>query len=131
MSTDKLTKVGVIGAGLMGHGIALNFALHGYEVYLNDTTQEALDNSLVNIQQSLGTMIKVGLATNSDIETVSKKIHVNTSLKETVCDIDFVIEAVFEDMDIKKELFNQLDTFSPERTILSSSLLPQTGLIRL
>jgi len=121
LSTDKLTKVGVIGAGLMGHGIALNFALHGYDVYLNDTTQEALDNSLVNIQQSLSTMIKVGLATNSDIETVSEQIRVSTSLKETVCDIDFVIEAVFEDMDVKRELFKQLDELSPERTVLSSN----------
>ena len=121
LSTDKLTKIGVIGAGLMGHGIALNFALHGYEVYLNDTTQEALDTSLVNIQQSLATMIKVGLASNSDIKSVPEKIHVSTSLDKTVNDVDFVIEAVFEDMDIKKKLFNQLDTLSPERTILSSN----------
>lgn len=121
LSTDKLTKIGVIGAGLMGHGIALNFALHGYEVYLNDTTQEALDTSLVNIQQSLATMIKVGLASNSDIKSVPEKIHVSTSLDKTVNDVDFVIEAVFEDMDIKKKLFNQLDILSPERTILSSN----------
>ena len=121
LSTDKLTKIGVIGAGLMGHGIALNFALHGYEVYLNDTTQEALDTSLVNIQQSLATMIKVGLASNSDIKSVPEKIHMSTSLDKTVNDVDFVIEAVFEDMDIKKKLFNQLDTLSPERTILSSN----------
>ena len=121
MNVDDISRIGVIGAGLMGHGIALNFALGGFDVYLNDTTEGSLEKALENIGTSLGTMKSVGLADEANAAAVPSRIHTSTSLAETVSDVDFVVEAVFEDMDIKHQIFAQLDELSPERTILSSN----------
>ena len=105
----------------MGHGIALNFALGGFDVYLNDTTDESLEKALENVDTSLGTMKSVGLADEASAAAVPSRIHISTSLAETVADVDFVVEAVFEDMELKHEVFARLDELSPERTILSSN----------
>ena len=121
MNAEDISRIGVIGAGLMGHGIALNFALGGFDVYLNDTTDESLDKALENIDVSLDTMKSVGLADETNAATVPSRIHTSTSLAETVADVDFVVEAVFEDMDVKHEVFARLDELSPPRTILSSN----------
>ena len=99
MNAEDISRIGVIGAGLMGHGIALNFALGGFDVYLNDTTDESLEKALGNIDVSLGTMKSVGLADEAGAAAVPSRIHTSTSLAETVADVDFVVEAVFEDMD--------------------------------
>ena len=121
MNAEDISRIGVIGAGLMGHGIALNFALGGFDVYLNDTTDESLEKALENIDVSLGTMKSVGLADEAGAAAVPSRIHTSTSLAETVADVDFVVEAVFEDMDIKHDVFARLDELSPPRTILSSN----------
>ena len=121
MNVDDISKIGVIGAGLMGHGIALNFALGGYDVYLNDTTDESLEKALESVGTSLETMLNVGLADEASAVAVPGRIHTSTSMEETVADVDFVVEAVFEDMDVKHEVFARLDELSPERTILSSN----------
>ena len=121
MNVDDISKIGVIGAGLMGHGIALNFALGGYDVYLNDTSDESLEKALESVGTSLETMLNVGLADEASAVAVPGRIHTSTSMEETVADVDFVVEAVFEDMDVKHEVFARLDELSPERTILSSN----------
>ena len=121
MNAEDISRIGVIGAGLMGHGIALNFALGGFDVYLNDTTEESLEKALENIDVSLDTMKSVGLADEAGAAAVPSRIHTSTSLAETVADVDFVVEAVFEDMDIKHDVFARLDELSPPRTILSSN----------
>ena len=121
MNAEDISRIGVIGAGLMGQGIALNFALGGFDVYLNDTTDESLEKALENIDISLGTMKSVGLADEAGAAAVPSRIHTSTSLAETVADVDFVVEAVFEDMDVKHDVFARLDELSPPRTILSSN----------
>ncbi len=121
MKADDISRIGVIGAGLMGHGIALNFALGGFEVYLNDTTEEGLEKALENVRTSLDTMIDVGLADESAAAAVPSRIHTSASLADSVADVDFVVEAVFEDLELKREVFALLDESSPERTILSSN----------
>ena len=113
MNAEDISRIGVIGAGLMGHGIALNFALGGFDVYLNDTTDESLEKALENVDTSLGTMKSVGLADEASAAAVPSRIHTSTSLAETVADVDFVVEAVFEDMEIKHEVFARLDDLSP------------------
>ena len=121
MNAEDISRIGVIGAGLMGHGIALNFALGGFDVYLNDTTDESLEKALENIDVSLDTMKSVGLADEAGAAAVPSRIQTSTSLAETVADVDFVVEAVFEDMDLKHDVFARLDELSPPRTILSSN----------
>ena len=68
MNAEDISRIGVIGAGLMGHGIALNFALGGFDVYLNDTTDESLEKALENIDVSLDSMKSVGLADEAGAE---------------------------------------------------------------
>ena len=104
MNVDDISKIGVIGAGLMGHGIALNFALGGYDVYLNDTTDESLEKALESVGTSLETMLNVGLADEASAVAVPGRIHTSTSMEETVADVDFVVEAVFARSLIPKSL---------------------------
>ena len=127
MNVEEIRQIAVVGAGLMGHGIAQEFALAGYEVYLNDLTEEKLQDALHSIRSNLEMFVKVGLASPEQAESVPARIHTGTVLTEVVSDVDLVIEAVLENLELKKEIFRALDEACPERTILASntsSLMP-------
>jgi len=113
-------KVVVVGAGVMGHGIAQTFAQGAFRVSLVDTTREALDRGLKLMKSSLNTMAEEGLLVDS-VETVLDLVTPTTSLKEGARDSDIAIEAVFEDVATKKEVFKQLDTYCPPRALLASN----------
>ena len=121
MNTSDIRRVGIIGAGLMGHGIALQFALAGYEVQLNDISEDRLRRSLDNVSSSLETLQRLGLASDENAATVQARIHTSTSLAETVGDVDYVVEATLEDLSLKKRVFAELDRLSPGHAILSSN----------
>ena len=127
MNVDDIKHVGVIGAGLMGHGIALEFALAGYSVSLSDVSDQRLAEAKRNVAESLGTLEKLGLASREQTAQAPERIVMTTSLEQAVAPADFVIEAVTENLPLKKEIFGRLDRFSPERAILasnSSSFMP-------
>ena len=113
-------KIVVVGAGVMGHGIAQTFAQGGHHVSLVDTTQEALDKGLKLIQSSLNTMAEEGLL-KEPIDRILGRVRCTTSLKEGARDADIAVEAVFEDVATKKEIFKQLDTHCPSKTLLASN----------
>ncbi len=121
MLVDDIKHIGVVGAGLMGHGIAQEFALAGYEVHLNDLTEEKLQQALEDIQANLQRLMGFGLVTQDQAEFTPARIHTSTELGEVAADTDLVVEAVFEDLELKQQLFQQLDTLCPERTILASN----------
>ena len=121
MDAASITKIGVVGAGLMGHGIALQFALRGYDVMLNDLDDERLDDALANVKINLGVLRGLGLASDEDEQSVPARIHTGTSLEESMAEVDFVVEAVFEDMPLKLSVFEALDNACPERTVLTSN----------
>ena len=121
MNVDDISRIGVIGAGLMGHGIGLQFALGGYDVHLNDTSQENLEQARSNIGSTLEMLNGMGLVDDASAADVPGRLYTSTSLEETVAEADFVVEAVFEDLELKRRVFGQLDELSPERTILSSN----------
>ena len=121
MEVDDITRIGVVGAGLMGHGIALQFALGGYEVHLNDVSEENLTQALSNVESTLGMLVDMGLVDDPAANEVPARIQTSTSLEETLSEIDFVVEAVFEDLSLKQTVFAELDRLSPDRTILSSN----------
>ena len=135
MNADEVKQVGIVGAGLMGHGIALVFALGGYEVRLNDLSQDALRKATDSVKANLETLEKMGLAGGEQASGVPERIRTSTSLADTVADADVVIEAVFEDLPLKLRVFAELDEMSPERTVLASNtstfmasqLAPATG----
>jgi 3-hydroxyacyl-CoA dehydrogenase len=127
MDVDEIRHIGVIGAGLMGHGIALEFALAGYHVSLNDVSDEMLSDAVDNIAADLEMLQEMGLATVTQTTPVPERIRTTRSLEDAVADADFVVEAVTEDLSVKEDVFVQLDMHSPERTILasnSSTLMP-------
>ena len=135
MNVDDIRQVAVVGAGLMGHGISLAFALGGYQVRLNDLSEESLQQATANIRTNLDTLRRMGLLDGRQAAGAPDRIRTSTSLHDTVADADVVIEAVFEDLDLKQRVFGELDELSPERTILasntstfmSSQLAPATG----
>jgi 3-hydroxyacyl-CoA dehydrogenase len=113
-------KVVVVGAGIMGHGIAQTFAQGEFRVSLVDTTQEVLDRGLKLMKSSLNMMTEEGLL-KEPIERILGRVHCTTSLEEGAREADIAVEAIFEDVEAKKEVFKQLDTYCPPRTLLASN----------
>lgn len=121
-------KVLVVGSGLMGSGIAQVCAQAGIEVLLNDVSEEALDRALKSIEWSVGKFVEKGKLTE-DIETVMSRISTITDLK-SVKDINFAIEAVFENIELKQKLFKKIDEVCGPQTLIASntSAIPITEL---
>jgi 3-hydroxybutyryl-CoA dehydrogenase len=129
MQTTEIRRISVIGAGLMGHGIAQDFAVHGYEVQLYARSQARLDEAFANIQSGLAMQQRLGQVTEEQVAATLPRIHSSTDLTQAAEEADFVVEAVFEDLGVKQQVFHTLDSVCPPRTILASttsSLLPST-----
>ena len=118
--TIPISKVGVIGAGTMGGGIAMNFLNVGIPVTIVETKQDALDRGLATIRRNYENTAKRGRLTQADIEKRMGMLHGTLAL-EDLADRDLVIEAVFENMDIKKDVFAKLDKIVKPGAILASN----------
>ena len=121
MKVDDIRSVAVIGAGLMGHGIAQEFALAGLRVGLHDVSEEKLQQALASVQRNLELLVDIGLLSNAQADSVLPNLHTSTELKEVAAGADVVIEAVFEDLVVKQELFEALHHLCPSHTILASN----------
>lgn len=128
-----IKKIGVIGAGTMGHGIAETFALYGYDVNLYDTSEGALVKAKELIRQELKMLVEENFIPAEAVQETLSRITVNTDLRETVADRDFVIEAAPEIVELKQKLFKQLDEFCGNETIFASntSSLPLNPMMEL
>ncbi len=113
-------KVAVIGAGLMGSGIAQMSAVAGWNVVLRDITDDALSKGVAAIQESLGRLAEKGTVEPSAVESALARIATTTDLA-AVADADIVIEAVFENLDVKRDLFATLDGLVGPHTVLASN----------
>jgi 3-hydroxybutyryl-CoA dehydrogenase len=112
--------IGVIGAGTMGNGIAQTAASAGFDVVMCDVSQDFLDRGLANIGKSLDRFVKKETMTGEQRNEVLGRITTTTSLLDLVgCSL--VVEAATENFDIKKQIFEQLDTICSAGTILSSN----------
>jgi len=114
-------RLAVIGAGEMGHGIAELAALHGHDVTLRDVKQEFLDRGMERIRWSLGKLVDKNQIGRSQMEDALGRIHVTLDLAQACRAADIAIEAVFEDVDLKKRVFQELDGAAPKKTILASN----------
>jgi len=118
----EITKVAVLGAGLMGHGIAQVAAqVAKSEVYITDVKQEFLDKGLRMIDDSLGRFVRKGELTGNDRAEIKKRIHATISLKEAVKEADLVIEAAPEAAQLKCQLLSEVDKIVPQRTVIASN----------
>ena len=116
----EVNSVGVIGAGTMGGGISMNFANVGIPVTIVEQNQERLDKGLAIIRKNYENTAKKGRISTEDVETRMGLISGELSV-EALSSQDLIIEAVFENMDLKKEIFRKLDGISKEGAILASN----------
>ena len=113
-------SVAVIGAGLMGSGIAQVAAGAGYEVLLQDVSQASLDRGLAAVERSLGRFAEKGRLTGEDVAAALSRITTATDL-HAVDEADIVVEAVFEDVTVKQEIFAALDTIARPDAVLATN----------
>ncbi len=120
MKVDDIKTVGIVGAGTMGAGIAQIAAQSGFNVILRDISDEALERGINIIKKSLGRLVKKGKLTQENAEEIVGRIKTTKELKD-LANVDYVIEAVFEKMEIKKELFGELDKLTRPEVILATN----------
>jgi 3-hydroxyacyl-CoA dehydrogenase len=113
-------RVAVIGAGTMGGGIAMSFASAGIAVTLVETKQEALDRGLANIRRNYAGTVAKGKLAQAEADARVARIEPTLEL-ECTAEADLVIEAVFEDMEVKKSLFARLDALGKPEAILATN----------
>ncbi len=118
--TRGVNSVGIVGAGTMGGGIAMVFANAGIPVLLKETDQAALDRGLANIQKNYANSVKRGRFTQQYVEERRKLIWPTLDYGE-FAGVDMVVEAVFEGMALKKEVFNQLDRVCKPGAVLATN----------
>jgi 3-hydroxybutyryl-CoA dehydrogenase len=117
----EITKVCVLGAGIMGSGIAQVVAEAGYQVAIRDIETSFVEKGISTIKANLDRAVSKGKKDASEAEAVMKRIKGTTDLKEAAQDCQLVIEAVVEIMDVKKQVFKELDSICPESTIFASN----------
>ena len=117
----QVKKVIVVGSGLMGSGIAQVCAQAGIHVFLNDVSQAALDKAIKNIEWSVGKFIKKGNLTEKKETVVGRITTIKDLKKDQVQDVDLAIEAVFEQLELKQRIFEELDQMCSPNTLLASN----------
>ena len=115
-----INRVGVIGGGTMGGGIAMNFANAGLPVTVVETQQGALDRGLATIRRNYENSARRGRFTMEDAEARISRIRGTLEMKD-LADCDLVIEAVFEDMALKKHIFGRLDAIVKQGALLATN----------
>ncbi|MBF0496888.1 MAG: 3-hydroxyacyl-CoA dehydrogenase family protein [Deltaproteobacteria bacterium] len=116
----EIKKIGVIGAGTMGHGIALTAAQIGCQVVLRDIEDKFVQNGMKGIDRFLSKSVEKGKL-NADQKTEIMGRVTGTTEMSALADVDFVIEAVIEDLDLKKKVFSELDELCRPEVILASN----------
>ena len=117
----EIKKICVLGAGLMGAGIAQTSAMAGFDVVIRDVEDRFVENGLAAIQGNLNRSVAKGKLGQEEAQTIMSHIKGTTDLKEAAHDADLVIEAIIEVMEIKKEVYQELDTICKKETILASN----------
>jgi 3-hydroxybutyryl-CoA dehydrogenase len=113
-------RIAIIGAGTMGSGIAQVFAQSGFSVALHDVSQPALDRARAGIDKSLAKFVEKGRLTAADRDAALNRLAVTTTL-DNLASADYIVEAIVEDVDVKRSLFARLDELARPGVILASN----------
>jgi enoyl-CoA hydratase/3-hydroxyacyl-CoA dehydrogenase len=116
----KLERIGIVGAGTMGGGIAQKIAQEGCGVVLSDVSYDLLNQSMDNIKRTLGEGVKRNILSEEEARSVHSRIQITPDLS-AMAECQLVIEAVFEDLAVKKEVFKKLDRLCPSETVFATN----------
>jgi 3-hydroxybutyryl-CoA dehydrogenase len=116
----EIRRVGVVGAGTMGNGIAQVFASSGFDVKMRDVGQAQLDRAMSTIQKSLGKFVEKAKLSEQDSQAALSRINTTTELSD-LADRDLVVEAIFENFDAKQAVFKELDSLLRPTALLASN----------
>ncbi|WP_435177831.1 3-hydroxyacyl-CoA dehydrogenase family protein [Halorussus sp. AFM4] len=117
---DSIESIGVVGAGTMGSGIAQVAARHGYDVVMRDVEEEFVQRGFDSIEDSLDRFVSKDELTEDEAEETVERITGTTDLAD-LADCDVVVEAAVEDMDIKRDIFADLDEAVPDDVVLATN----------
>lgn len=121
MKAEEIRKICVLGAGTMGAGIAQLCSVSGFEVSMRDIDQKFVDGGFARIRGPLEKRVHKGKMTQEDVEKIVEGIEGTTDLAKAVMNADVVIEAIFENMQVKKDTFKEIDEMCPDHVIFASN----------
>ena len=116
----SIARVGIVGSGIMGSGIAETAAVNGFEVVLRSRSQSTADATVAALEKSLNRQVDKGKKTAEERDAALARVTATSDL-HALKDVDLVIESVVEDLAVKKELFNELDRITADKTILATN----------
>ena len=117
----NINNITVLGSGIMGHGIAQISAMSGYDVILRDIEERFLDSAMNKIRWSLDKLVEKNKINKQESDKIYGSIKPIVDLKDALVDTDLLIEAVPEDLNLKKKVYSEVDQFAQESTIYSSN----------
>ena len=117
----RAPTVAVVGAGLMGHGIAQEFASKGIQVYLHSRSRASLDRALENIAGNIRRLRTLSALDDAASAALDSHLHTTTDLSEAVAGADVVFESVYEDLALKRDVLARIDADAPDHAILASN----------
>jgi 3-hydroxybutyryl-CoA dehydrogenase len=121
MEASEIQRTAVIGGGWMGSGFAQIMATAGCSVRVMDVSERQLESCLLRARDGLSTFVEHEMLAEDEVEAIMGRIEVTTSMEAAVLDTQFVIEAVAEKLDVKQEVFEQMDRLSPPDAILATN----------
>jgi 3-hydroxybutyryl-CoA dehydrogenase len=121
VANETIEQVGVVGAGAMGRQIGLNTALHDFNVTLYDVSREALEDARTWADDYLAGRVAKGRLTQQQVDQARTRFHIVPDLREAVAEADLVIEAATERLDLKRQLFAELDRLCKPSAILATN----------
>ena len=117
----EIKKIAVLGSGTMGHGIAQVAATAGFEVTMRDVSKEFLDGGMEKIKWSINKLVEKKRVSEEDAKKTLERIKPLISLKEATQDVDFMIEAIPEKLDLKQQTFKEVDGYAPAHAIFATN----------
>jgi len=121
MEKERITRVAVIGGGLMGFGVAAEFARFGYETAMYNTRPETSRRAMEQAEEALDLMVETKLMTHRAADAAFKRLHPTTDIEEAARGAGFINESVLERLSLKKEIFARLDAICSPSTILATN----------
>jgi 3-hydroxybutyryl-CoA dehydrogenase len=121
MNIEDVKTIGVIGAGNMGHQISTLCAIQGYKTTVTDVSEDILNKARAFVDAYLPGRVEKGRLTQAQADQARANIAFTSNLEDAVKDADFVIEAAIEVLDVKRQLFADMDKMAPEHTILATN----------